>query len=102
MDTRVLSGRINAWRGERQTAIDILKECIKQNPSYIDSYAALFDVYYWSGRHKEALELIQIVKQNSSGAGEIADKIERAKKEARKNGVSYVGDLKNTVAQTNQ
>ena len=101
MDTRVLSGRINAWRGERQTAIDILKACIKQNPNYIDTYAALFDVYYWDGRHKEALELIQIVRQNSSGVGEIEDKIERAQREARKYGVSYVADAENTLAQTN-
>ncbi|MEM1336377.1 MAG: sulfatase-like hydrolase/transferase [Bacteroidota bacterium] len=97
MDTRVLSGRINAWKGERETAITILRECIKLNPNYIDSYAALFDVFYWEGRHQDALELIQLVRHNSSGVDEVADKIERAKREARKHGISYVGDLRNAL-----
>ena len=45
------------------------------NPNYIDSYSALFDVYYWSERPKEALELIAKVQENSSSANEIKDKI---------------------------
>ncbi|MEM6542784.1 MAG: hypothetical protein AAF634_16635, partial [Bacteroidota bacterium] len=86
-----------AWKGERETAITILRECIKLNPNYIDSYAALFDVFYWEGRHQDALELIQLVRHNSSGVDEVADKIERAKREARKHGISYVGDLRNAL-----
>ncbi len=88
IDTKVLTGRVNAWRGNREKAIEILKECIDQNPNYIDSYAALFDVYFWDGRHKEALHLVEQVQRNSSSADEIADKIARAKREARKAGVS--------------
>lgn len=85
IDTKILTGRVNAWRGEREKAIEILESCIKVNPNYIDSYAALFDVYYWDGRHSEALQLIEKVNDNSSSVNEIEDKIKRAKSEARKN-----------------
>lgn len=84
IDTKILMGRINAWQGKHDEAIKILKECISKNPNYIDSYSALFDVYYWSDRYKEALELIELVQQNSSSAAEINDKIERARRQARK------------------
>lgn len=85
IDTKILTGRVNAWIGNRKKSIEILNACTKMNPNYIDSYAALFDVYYWDDRHKEALELINTVKQNSSSANEIADKIARAQQEAKKN-----------------
>ncbi|HMB63776.1 MAG TPA: sulfatase-like hydrolase/transferase, partial [Eudoraea sp.] len=81
IDARILTGRINAWSGNYGKAIEILLECIKLNPEYIDSYSALFDVYFWSGRDKDAYELIARVQQNSASAGEIADKIARARRE---------------------
>lgn len=84
IDTKILTGRINVWRGKYDSSIKILKECIKMNPSYIDSYAALFDVYFWSDRHNEALELIKLAEQNSSSVNEIADKIARARRQSRK------------------
>ncbi len=90
IDTKILMGRINVWRGNYKKSIEILKECIKMNPNYIDSYSALLDVYYWSERHKEAIELIELVQQNSSSVNEIADKISRARIQARKKGISIV------------
>ena len=54
------------------------------NPNYIDSYSAVFDVYFWSERWREALELIKIVEQNSSSVNEISDKIMRARRQAHK------------------
>ena len=84
IDTKILTGRINVWRGNYDTSIEILKACIKMNPNYIDSYSALFDVYFWSERSKEALELIELVEQNSSSVNEIADKIARVNRQARK------------------
>ncbi len=88
VDTKILMGRVNAWRGNRDVAVELLRECIAINPDYVDSYSALFDVYFWDGRHKDALELIELVQQNSSSANEITDKIERARREARKAGVA--------------
>ncbi|TMM57368.1 LTA synthase family protein [Maribacter algarum] len=88
IDTKILTGRVNVWQGNYKTSIGILQECIKMNPNYIDSYAALFDVYFWSDRHLEALELVDLAQQNSSSVNEISDKIARAKRQARKNGVS--------------
>lgn len=87
VDTKILMGRVNAWRGNSETAIKILQECIKINPDYIDSYAALFDVYFWNSLNHEALELIDLVENNSSSANTVADKIARAKREARKAGI---------------
>ncbi|WP_149275851.1 LTA synthase family protein [Pareuzebyella sediminis] len=87
IDTKILTGRVNVWSGNYEASIEILNECIKMNPNYIDSYAALFDVYFWSERSKEALELIDLVEQNSSSVNEIADKITRAKRQARKKGI---------------
>jgi len=87
IDTKILTGRVNVWQGNYKASIEILKECIKINPNYIDSYSALFDVYYWSEKHHEALELIELAQQNSSSVDEIAHKIARARIEARKNGI---------------
>ncbi len=87
IDTKILTGRVNVWQGNYKTSIEILQECIKMNPNYIDSYSALFDVYFWSDRHRDALELVELAQQNSSSVNEIADKIARAKREARKRGV---------------
>jgi len=87
IDTKILMGRINVWRGNYEKSIEILQACIKMNPNYIDSYSALFDVYYWSDRSKEALELIELAQQNSSSANEIADKMSRARIQARKKGI---------------
>ena len=84
IDTKILTGRINVWNGNYEASIKILKECIKMNPNYIDSYSALFDVYFWSDQHKEALELIELAQQNSSSVNEIADKIARARRQSRK------------------
>ncbi|WP_350285904.1 sulfatase-like hydrolase/transferase [uncultured Croceitalea sp.] len=88
IDTKVLTGRVHAWQRKREKAIEILKSCIEMNPNYIDSYAALFDVYFWEDRHRDALKLIKTVEQNSSSVEEIRDKINRAKREARKNKVA--------------
>ena len=72
---------------DSEKAAEILQECIAINPNYIDSYAALFDVYYWSDKLREGLELIDKVQENSSSANEIADKISRARTIARNAGI---------------
>ncbi len=84
IDTKILTGRVTVWQGKYDESIKILKECIEMNPNYIDSYSALFDVYFWAERPEEALKLIDIVKENSSSANEIADKIARARREYKK------------------
>ncbi len=88
IDTKILTGRVNVWKGNYKISTEILKECIKMNPNYIDSYSALFDVYFWSGKHRDALELIELAEQNSSSVNDIADKIARARREAKKRGVT--------------
>lgn len=95
IDTKILTGRVNVWMGNYDTSIEILKDCIKMNPNYIDSYSALFDVYFWSERSKEAMELIDQVERNSSSAHEIEDKIERARRQAQKKGMAAAMKKKN-------
>jgi phosphoglycerol transferase MdoB-like AlkP superfamily enzyme len=84
IDTKILMGRVNSWKGNSEEAIKILKECITLNPNYVDSYAALFDIYYWSDKLREGLELTIAVEENSASANEISDKISRARSQARK------------------
>ncbi|CAM4378490.1 LTA synthase family protein [Zobellia nedashkovskayae] len=101
IDTKILMGRVNVWQGNYDTSIKLLNECIKMNPNYIDSYAALFDVYFWSERSKEALELIKTVQENSASAHEIEDKIERARNQARKKRITaFLDKIKNTDTET--
>jgi phosphoglycerol transferase MdoB-like AlkP superfamily enzyme len=88
IDTKILMGRINAWIDNYEASIEILQACIKINPDYIESYSALFDVYFWSDRNQEAIDLITLAEQNSSNVHEIDDKIERARREARKAGIT--------------
>ena len=70
------------------------------NPNYIDSYSALFDVYFWADRHQEALELIEMVEQNSSSANEIADKIARARRQGRKKSTASAVNKKIEAVET--
>jgi len=67
------------------------------NPNYIDSYAALFDVYFWYDKYEEGLALVDIVQENSASANEIYSKISRAKNVARKAGINI---HKNTNKET--
>jgi len=101
IDTKILTGRIHAWQRNRETSIEILQACIKMNPNYIDSYSALFDVYFWADRHQDALELIEMVEQNSSSAAEIADKIARARRQGRKKSTASIENTKNKEVETN-
>ncbi|MDO1514727.1 sulfatase-like hydrolase/transferase [Maribacter confluentis] len=98
IDTKILMGRVNSWKGNHKEAIRILKECIEVNPNYIDSYAALFDIYYWSDHYKEGLELTYIVEENSASAHEIKDKIDRARVLARKAGIKIASKTKLTAS----
>lgn len=102
IDTKILMGRLHIWKGNYEESVKVLKGCIAMNPNYIDSYAALFDVYFWYDKHAEGLALIDIVQENSASANEISEKISRAKNTARKAGInihkSTNKEAKNTLA----
>lgn len=78
IDAQILTGRVNAWQGNYDTSIEILLDCIRINPNYLDSYSALFDVYFWSGKNKEAIELINTLKENGLDTNQLKDKVTRA------------------------
>ena len=100
IDTKILSGRLHIWKGNYEESVKILKECIAMNPNYIDSYAALFDVYFWYDKHAEGLALVDIVQENSASANEISNKIARAKTSARKAGIKNYQNSKDTSKST--
>ena len=100
IDTKILSGRLQIWKGNYEESVKILKECIAMNPNYIDSYAALFDVYFWYDKHAEGLALVDIVQENSASANEISNKIARAKISARKAGIKNYETSKDTTNST--
>lgn len=81
IDTKVLMGRVNAWKGAYNEAIKILKAAIETNPDYVDAYSALLDVYYWSGQIEEAIMLLEAIDDSKLETTEIETKIERAKQE---------------------
>lgn len=97
IDTKILMGRVNSWKGNHDIAIEILKECISMNPNYIDSYAALFDVFFWSDKPREALELITAVEENSASANELSAKISRARNQARQANIDVHKVVENTT-----
>lgn len=100
IDTKILMGRVNSWKGNHDIAIEILKECISMNPNYIDSYAALFDVFFWSDKPREALELITAVEENSASANELSAKISRARNQARQANIDVHNVVENTTKAT--
>lgn len=88
IDTKILTGRINAWKGNYETAIKILEECIEINPLYHDSYSALLDIYFWSDRYEPALALIELIKENNIKSKGLDKRIYRAISQAKKNKIS--------------
>lgn len=83
VDTEILRGRIFAWDKQFSRAERVLKECIRKYPHYTDSYAALLDVYYWSGTNQKALFVERELKNRKIDDLRLQDKIERAKRQLR-------------------
>ena len=73
-------GRIHAWEGRYDIAIDILEGAIQKYPIYADGYAALLDVFFWSDNDQRALSLQHIIERNNIRNKELQYKINRALK----------------------
>ena len=77
-DTEILMGRIYAWDGRYDIAIEVLEGAIQKYPIYADGYAALLDVFFWSDNNERALSLKQTIERNDIQNTELQNKIERA------------------------
>jgi len=77
-DTEILMGRIHAWEGRYDIAIDILEGAIQKYPIYADGYAALLDVFFWSDNNQGALSLQHIIERNNIQNKEVQNKMKRA------------------------
>ena len=84
LDARILMGRINAWEGNYSESVRILRACVRLNPSYLDSYEALLDVYFWSNKTEAAMRLIAHMNKSEIDTSAISSKIKRARQEAKK------------------
>ncbi|PIB37768.1 sulfatase-like hydrolase/transferase [Maribacter sp. 4G9] len=63
-DTEILVGRIHAWKGNYDKAIEILNRVIKKYPKYGDGYCALMDAYFWSGQNGGTYEIQRLSRKN--------------------------------------
>ncbi len=77
-DTEILMGRIHAWEGRYDIAIDILEGAIQKYPIYADGYAALLDVFFWSDNNHRALSLQRMIERNNIQNKEVQNKMNRA------------------------
>lgn len=85
VDTEVLMGRIRAWQGQYDLAIEILEGTILKYPVYTDAYAALLDVYFWADKNEKALMLKRQMEQHSIRSKELNDKLLRAFEQQQRN-----------------
>lgn len=88
IDTKILSGRVNAWEGNYDKAIEIFKACIKTNPNYGDPYAALLDVYFWSDQNEKAILLFNVIDENKIKEADVIKKIKRAYQKVKESAVT--------------
>lgn len=82
-DTEILMGRIHAWEGRYDIAIEILEGAIQKYPIYTDGYAALLDVLFWSGNDERALTLERMIERNNIHDRDIQNKMKRAKQKIK-------------------
>ncbi|MDG1572940.1 sulfatase-like hydrolase/transferase [Robiginitalea sp. M366] len=98
VDTEILLGRINAWEGHYEKAIDILEQVVNKYPVYEDGYAALLDVYYWSGQDGKARYLQPAIENYLRNSRELRDKLDRAASRWQEHGPQPT-NAGNTLAQ---
>ena len=77
IDAMILQGRIYAWKKHYNKSITILEEAVDLHPFYQDGYAALLDVYFWSGNNARASYIYKKIKENQIETVELIKKVER-------------------------
>ena len=84
VDTEILMGRIRAWQGQYDVAIEILEGTVLKYPIYTDAYAALLDVYFWADKNEKAIMLKSQIEQHNINSKELDEKLSRALKQQQK------------------
>ena len=77
IDAMILKGRIYGWQKRYNKAIATLEYAVDQHPFYHDGYAALLDVYYWSGNNIRATYILEKIKANDLETVVLIEKVER-------------------------
>ncbi|MEO9891161.1 hypothetical protein [Aurantibacter sp.] len=84
IDTKILTGRVNAWNGNFDRSIEILMDCAKTSTSYVDIYSALLDVCYWSNNKTSTIEVLALIDKNNVDTTQLESKIKRAQNTEKK------------------
>ena len=78
-DTEILMGRIHAWEGAYDEAIEILETAVMKYPVYSDAYGALLDAYFWSGQKGKIDMFEKWIKRYHLYGGDLVNKIKSCK-----------------------
>lgn len=79
IDAQILQGRIYAWSKEYAKSLATLEAAVKKYPHYQDAYAALLDVYFWSGKVTNYVWVAAQMERNAIESAQLDQKIERLK-----------------------
>jgi hypothetical protein len=78
VDAEILMGRLLSWEESYERSEAILEQVIHAHPEYEDGYAALLDTYFWSGQHREALQVQPLIEAQLGTSSLLASKLERS------------------------
>ncbi|OQD42868.1 hypothetical protein BUL40_07175 [Croceivirga radicis] len=83
VDAKILKGRIFSWSKRYYDSIELLEQVVELYPQYEDGYAALLDVYYWSGNNHRAAFLADKLKENRVGSDDLDFKLKRCNQQIK-------------------
>lgn len=78
VDSEILLARIHAWEKDYSRAQEILELVVQKHPVYADGYAALLDVYFWSGQNEKAGFLLPAIRNQFGEDTRLEQKLQRA------------------------
>lgn len=83
-DARILKGRTLAWQRHYEYSEKELLNALKRSPYYDDTYLAILDMYWWSGKEDKSLDVFNQAIKNEVINPDISFKMAKAFKRANK------------------
>ncbi|MFT7900655.1 sulfatase-like hydrolase/transferase [Tenacibaculum ascidiaceicola] len=77
-DARILKGRTLSWDGNYKEAEKLLLNTVERHPFYDDAYAALLDLYWWSGQESKSIIVAKEAYVNEIKNPDISFKLAKA------------------------
>ena len=88
VDAEILMGRLLSWEESFGKSAEFLERVVHTHPGYEDGYAALLDTYFWSGKHRKALQMQPLIEENLGGSRLLQAKLERCRSALLESGVT--------------